>query len=124
VKHLPADRLTPEEFHKLAAWRAKNCGDDESERHALERVLDTNPADFEALDRLIELAVKHSQSDRAAELRQKRSEIERLEVRYLKLFERNQPLRDAAEMAHLAERIGRRFEALAFRTVAEAVVGY
>ena len=75
------------------------------------------------MDRLIELAVKHAQPERANELRRLRSEIETLENRYLKLFERNQPLRDAAEMAQLAERIGHRFEAKAFRTVADAVIG-
>jgi hypothetical protein len=67
--------------------------------------------------------VKHAQPERAKELRRLLSEIETLGNRYLKLFERNQPLRDAAEMAQIAERIGRRFEAQAFRTVAAAVIG-
>jgi predicted Zn-dependent protease len=124
VKHLPTDQSTPAQIHKLAAWKAKNRGDAESERHALELLIDIDPADLEALDRLVELAAKHEQSERATELRRQRSEIERLEARYLKLFERNQPQRDAAEMAHLAKRIGRRFEARAFQIVADAVVGY
>ena len=34
------------------------------------------------------------------------------------MFERNQPQRDAAEMGHLAERLGRVFEAKAYLTVA------
>ena len=124
MKHLSADQSTTDHVHKLAAWKAKSLGDDESERRALESLIDNDPADFEAIDRLVELAVKHAQSERAAELRRKRTEIERLQARYLKLYERNQPLRDAAEMAHLAERIGRRFEARAFLTVANAVIGY
>ena len=124
VKHLPAEQSSPAQVHKLAAWIAKNRGDEKSERRDLERLIDTDPADFEAIDRLIDLAVKHKQPQRATELRQLRSEIETLEIRYLKLFERNQPLRDAAEMAHIANRIGRRFEAKAFRTVADAVIAH
>jgi len=121
VKHLPADQSTPAKNHTLAAWRAKNRGDEKGEQHALELLIDIDPADFQAFDRLVELAEKHAHSERAAELRRKRSEIARLEARYLKLFDRNQPLRDADEMAHLAEQIGRRFEAKALRTVAQAV---
>jgi predicted Zn-dependent protease len=123
VKHLPADESSPAQGYKLAAWMARNRSDEKSEQRDLERLIDTNPADFEAMDRLIDLAVKHAQPERAMELRRLRSQIETLENRYLKLFERNQPLRDAAEMAQLAERIGRRFEAKAFRTVADAVIG-
>jgi enediyne biosynthesis protein E4 len=104
--------------------RHRRGGDEESERRALERLIDTDPAEFEALDRLVELAVKHGQTEQATELTRRRTEIETLEARYLKLFDRNQPLRDAAEMAQLAERIGRRFEAKAFRTVADAIIGY
>ena len=90
VKHLPTVQSSPAQVHKLAAWMAKNRGDEKSERRDLERLIDTDPADFEAIDRLIDLAVKHAQPERATELRQLRSEIETLEIRYLKLFERNQ----------------------------------
>jgi hypothetical protein len=49
--------------------------------------------------------------------------MDRIKARYQKLFERNQPLRDAVEMARLAEQLGRWFEAHVFLTVAIVVEG-
>ena len=46
------------------------------------------------------------------------AEIDRLRARYLKLYDRQQPIRDAVEMAGLAERLGRWFEARVFLTLA------
>ena len=77
LKHLPAEVSTPAQVHKLAAWFAARRGDVESERRALERLIAADPADFAALDRLAELAVKNGQPDRAAELRREKTEIER-----------------------------------------------
>jgi tetratricopeptide (TPR) repeat protein len=56
----------------------------------------------------------------AAELVRKKSGIERMRTRYLKLHDRQQPLRDAVELARLAEQLGRRCEARGFLTVAIA----
>jgi len=121
MEHLPAAESTPAQVQKLAAWFAAQRGQAASERRALERLITADPADFTALDRLAELAVKDGQPERAVELRRKKIEIDRLQARYLKLHERYQPRRDAAEMARLAEQLGRRFEAKAFLTVAVAV---
>jgi hypothetical protein len=41
-------------------------------------------------------------------------------VRYEKLYDRTQPIRDAVEMAEIAERLGRIFEAQVFLTLAIA----
>jgi thioredoxin-like negative regulator of GroEL len=121
LKHLPAKDSTPTQIARLAAWLVARRGDVESERRALERLIDADPTDFKALDRLAELAVRAGHPERADELRAKKSEIERLLARYLKLYARNQPMRDAAEMATLAEQLGRWFEARVFLTVAIAV---
>jgi thioredoxin-like negative regulator of GroEL len=120
LKHLPIKESTPAQVAKLEAWFAARRGDVESERRALERLIAADPTDFRASDRLGELAVRAGHPDRAAQLRDRRSEIARLQARYLKLYERNQPMRDAAEMASLAEQLGRRFEARVFLTVAIA----
>jgi tetratricopeptide (TPR) repeat protein len=120
LKHLPAEVSTPAQIHKLAAWFAAQRGDVESERRALERLIAADPADFVALDRLAELAVKNGQPDRAAGLRRERAESERRIARYQHLHMRHQPSRDAAEMARLAEQLGQRFEARAFLTLAVA----
>ncbi len=118
LEHLPADDSAPAQIHKLTAWIARQRGDLESERRALERLIEVDPADFSALDRLAELAEKAGQPERSAELGRQKNEIERLQARYQKLQARNQPTRDAEEMARLATRLGLGFEARAFLTIA------
>jgi enediyne biosynthesis protein E4 len=112
---------TPAQVHGLTAWLAARRGDAEAERRALERLIEADPADVTALDRLAELAATDGQPDRAAGLHRRRAAIPRLQARYRKLDERNQPMRDAAEMGRLAEQLGQRFEAQAFLTVAVEV---
>jgi enediyne biosynthesis protein E4 len=121
MDHLPAQESTPVEIHRLAAWLAARRGDPESERRALERLIADDRADMPALDRLVELADREGQSARAAELRQEKAAIDPLAARYKNLYRRNQPRRDASEMARLAEQLGRWFEARAFLTIATAV---
>jgi propanediol dehydratase small subunit len=81
-------------------------------------VIAATPADDAALDRLAQLAEKAGQPARAAELRGKKAEMSQLRARYLKLYDRMQPMRDAEEMAGLAEQLGRNFEARVFLTLA------
>jgi enediyne biosynthesis protein E4 len=119
-EHLPAEDWTPAQIQKLAAWLAAQRGDVGSEQRALEALLETNPGDLDALDRLAELAVKDGQQERAAELIRQKAEIGRLQARYQTLHKRNQPARDSAEMAQLAKRLGLWFEARAFLTAAIA----
>jgi enediyne biosynthesis protein E4 len=118
VTHLPAAESKPAQRHRLNAWLASKRGDVEAERRELKYLLVADPADLTAVDRLAQLAEKDRQPEEAAELRRKKSEISRLQARYEKLYERNQPIRDAMEMARLAERLGREFEARGFLTVA------
>ena len=61
-----------------------------------------DPGDSAAYDRLAELADKGGKSLDAAEWRRKRTEIDQIKARYQKRFERNQPLRDAIEMAPIS----------------------
>ena len=121
LKHLPATEATPAEVHKLSAWFALKRGDIEAERKALERMIAADPADFLAVDRLVDLAVKEGQEERADLLRNKKAAVKKLLARYEKLYQRNQPSRDAAELARIAEQLGRSFEAEVFLTVAVAV---
>jgi thioredoxin-like negative regulator of GroEL len=121
LEHLPASESTTAELQALLAWFAAQRGDRTAERRALERLVTADPADFAGVDRLVELAMHDGQQTRVAELRRKRSEMDQLGARYLELHERHQPKRDAAEMADLAARLGRQFEANAFLTVAAAV---
>lgn len=58
---------------------------------------------------------------RYSELRRRKSDLEGVLARYKERFARDQPLRDAAEMARLAEQLGQDFEARAFRVLAGEV---
>jgi hypothetical protein len=120
MTHLPDVESRPDQLHQLQAWLASRQGDGQTERQELECLLATDPADRSALDRLAQLAKQTGQPARAAELRRQKEEIDRLRARYEKLAERRQPIRDAVEMARLAQRLGRDFEARGFLTVAVA----
>ncbi len=115
--HLPPDLTTPAEVHHLAALLASKCGDSDRERRELADLAADAPEDLEALERLETL---EPAAETAASRRRQREEIERDQKRYRALYHRNQPARDAEEMARLAERLGQRFEAILFLTVAIA----
>jgi thioredoxin-like negative regulator of GroEL len=115
--HLPADAATTAQIHRLGAWFCSRNGDNAAERRQLERVVAIDPADLNALDRLAQLTELAGQHARAHELRATRAEIETLRARFEKLFDRNQSIRDAEEMARIAGRLGRTFEARAFLAV-------
>jgi enediyne biosynthesis protein E4 len=120
LKHLPAALATPAEVHRLSAWMASGCGDIERERHELAALVAAAPEDFEALARLEKLEHERSAKTASAEPRRRKVEIERDQTRYRELYRRNQPSRDAEEMARLAERLGHRFEASLFLAAAIA----
>jgi enediyne biosynthesis protein E4 len=120
LTQLPAREAAPAQIHRIAAWLAAKQGATATEREALKRLVASDPTDFPALDRLAELARQNLKPERAAEWTQRRAEISRLQARFRKLFDRNQPIRDAAEMGHLAETLGHPFEARVFLGVAVA----
>jgi thioredoxin-like negative regulator of GroEL len=120
LKHLPAVALSSAQLHRLKAWLAARQGDIATERQELDHLVAEDPADRTAFDRLARLAEEAGQPARATELLRKKAEIDRLRVRYEKLYDRNQPIRDAEEMASLAEQLGRTFEARVFLAVASS----
>jgi enediyne biosynthesis protein E4 len=120
LSHIRVEDSTPAQIQRLTAWLAEFCSDLDSERSALERLIGVNPGDIDAFDRLVAIAQKEGQADRADELRRRRIEVERLVALYDKLYKRNQTIRDAAEMASLAEQLGQPFESKVLRTIAIA----
>ena len=118
LTHLPAEESAPAEIHRLKAWLSTQRGDIQAERRELERAVAADPADLAALDRLGQLSDQAGQRDPIAKVVGKKADIERMKERFIKLHERNQPVRDAVEMAHLAEQLGSAFEARVFLTVA------
>jgi tetratricopeptide (TPR) repeat protein len=120
VTHLPPPEMTPGQHHRLNAWLAAKRGDAGSERRKLEQLLAADPADLVARERLARLAEREGRIAKAEELRGEKTEIDRVRARYEALYARKQPIRDAIELARLAQRLGRIFEARAFLTLAIA----
>jgi thioredoxin-like negative regulator of GroEL len=120
LKHLPAQSATPAEIHRLSAWLAAACGDIERETRELATGVAESPEDFEALERLERLERGKGSGTIGVDWPRRRAQIERDQSRYRELYRRNQPARDAEEMARLAERLGHRFEATVFLTAALA----
>jgi enediyne biosynthesis protein E4 len=120
LAHLPASGATEVQVRRVAAWLAARSGDAGADRRALERLVAADPADHEASDRLAALSAPTGDPARAEELKRRKDQADRLDARFRALYRRNQPVRDAAEMARLAEQLGRPFEAEAFLTLAVA----
>jgi thioredoxin-like negative regulator of GroEL len=120
LERMPPGHLPPAEAHRLAAWFARGEGKIDAERRALEQLIAARPSEFAAIDQLIKIETKAGRTDRVTELRRLESETQRQAARYQRLLERHQPRRDAAEMAHLAEKLGQPFEAWAWAKLAAA----
>jgi tetratricopeptide (TPR) repeat protein len=120
LTRLPASECDNAQVSRIQAWLAAKQGDQLTEVRSLERAVAAEPADLAGLERLAELAHQRGEPARAVELRRHAAEIDRLIIRYQKLHERNQPIRDSTVMGQLAEKLGRPFEAKAYLTVAAA----
>jgi predicted Zn-dependent protease len=120
IAHLSAGALTRPQIQQLKAWLSAKRGDIVSERRELDALIAATPGDLAALEQLVQLARQAGDNAQAAELDRRKAEIEGLLARYVKLFARTQPLRDAVEMAGIAEQLGRTFEAQVFLTLAIA----
>jgi tetratricopeptide (TPR) repeat protein len=116
-----ASRLGPQgldlgELLELRAWLEGRRGKAEAEACELERWLRIEPAATRALERLAELAHRADRPEKVAELRRRKSEVERALADYRLRLWRDEPPRSAAErteLARAAEAAGRRHEARA-----------
>ena len=118
MTHLPDVASLSAEQHRINAWLAGHRGDFAKERSELELLLAADPGDLSAFDRLIDLHKKGGQPALAAEVFQNRNAVRELLGRYMMLHGRKQPIRDAEELARIAEQLGRGFEARGFLTIA------
>jgi enediyne biosynthesis protein E4 len=111
LAHLPAERFSHTEMLALRAWFIAREGRSDQERIALEEVIDHAPGETQALERLAVLAGESGQSERAAELRRRKAGIDRAKERYTDLLASDKPVTQFTELAGLAEKLGRGFEA-------------
>ncbi len=110
--HLKDHTMPPEWVLRLGIWFASRRGDTSTERATLESLIALDPHDLLASERLAELLFEAGEPQRAAELRERKTRLERDRERYRDLlFFDPDPIARAEELSRLAEAIGLRFEA-------------
>ena len=120
LSHLSAGELTPPQTDRVHAWLAASEGDRAAKQQALDRVVAADPGDLAAWKRLADLARQDRQPERATDFERRSAGMARLNERFHKLYDRNQPIRDSVEMGELAGKLGHKFVAKVFLTVAAA----
>jgi tetratricopeptide (TPR) repeat protein len=110
---LPEDVDAAERW-SLLAWFAARRGDAAAEKSALESLIKIEPGNTVAMDRLAALALQSSDRPLAEALRRRQEVSLRDKERYRRLLLAEHdpiPADELRERAHLAERLGRWFEA-------------
>ena len=96
LRHLPEDRLSPPEVLRSAHWFAVRAGDAAWERRVQEEMVAIEIGNLRALERLADLVLADGQTERAAQLRERRAELNRIKSQYentvLKLDPRDAPV--------------------------------
>ncbi len=120
---LPLVRFTPEDLLQLRAWMAGRQGDPQLEHRCLQLLVAREPGNIPAWDRLAELAVLAGRTAEAVEFHQKKAAFNRLREQYKTLLERDDRANHAAELARLAEQLGRPIEAHGWSLIAAGRAG-
>jgi predicted Zn-dependent protease len=114
LPHLPARLFDAGRILELRAWFARQRHDEPAERRLLEELLEIEPGRIASLARLAELL--HKAGDpRATTLRRLKDQRDAALDRYLRLYREDHYAEHLPELAELADRLGRTFEARAFR---------
>ena len=112
MRHLPAGRLGSPRRLEVRAWLAAQRGNVEAERSALSELIDLDPANGKALMRLTELAARAGQTATVDALRRREAQIDEVDDLYQMILSHGDPSPPQfPELARLAEKLGRRFEA-------------
>jgi tetratricopeptide (TPR) repeat protein len=120
LTHLPTDRFNEQDRLRMRAWLAALRGDSASERMTLEQLATAAPGDTRALDRLASLASEVGDAARAGHYRRRKAEFDAAKDRYRLLMDDKLLPARFAELASLAETLGRRFEARGWWTLRSA----
>jgi tetratricopeptide (TPR) repeat protein len=130
LPHLPAREFSPSQVLVLRVWFVAHTGDVEAERRALEVLLEGDPANtpaadrLGALERLAVLTLEAGRPAEAAELRRRKARLDDAIAGYRQIMNDEANLASRAEeLAQLAETLGRRFDAQAWRSVARGSRG-
>ncbi|WP_165233472.1 FG-GAP-like repeat-containing protein [Aquisphaera insulae] len=111
LAHLPAEQEPRSRAASLRAWFAARRGDRGGERQALSDWIERDAAEPRALDRLAELDLEEKRNAEASDLRKRRNELDLVRKEYERGLFSSEPRTKASELAALADRLGRRFDA-------------
>jgi tetratricopeptide (TPR) repeat protein len=114
VEHLTTTDLEPADMPSIRAWLARRAGRTDVERAALQEQVKKRPEDLPAYDRLAELSAG---TPEARGWRVARAEVIRAIARTSEILGDANPAGHAAELARLAERLGRQFDARCWWTL-------
>ncbi|WP_435008291.1 FG-GAP-like repeat-containing protein [Tundrisphaera lichenicola] len=116
---IPAEDLSPSMVANLRVWLASRGGDLEAERRELSRLVEIQPSNTQALERLAVLAREAGDTGEAERLQRARAEIDRAKDYIHKLVVRKIEFRSVAgELARLSGLLGRHFDEHAWSLVA------
>jgi tetratricopeptide (TPR) repeat protein len=116
---LPSAAVRDSEIPRLRCWFASKSGDRGAERREWARMVELQPSDSGALERLAELSLEEGDAKEAERLRRRKAEVDRAKDRIDKLVKRGLDFRPhASELAELSAILGRHFDAHAWALIA------
>ena len=114
LEHVPARTLDGPRILSLRAWFARARQDMPGERRWLKELIAVDPGRTSALTRLAELSLKSGDTREAEQLRREKTALDAAVDRFGRLYREDRYGDHLEELARLAERLGRWFEARAF----------
>ena len=119
LDHLPPSWFTRSERLRLRGWLAARIGDRDLERREWLALVEQEPGDASAWDRLSILALESGRRDEAEALRRTKARMSALRKRYVLINKEETRNQHAAELAQLAAQLGRKLEARGWELIAE-----
>jgi enediyne biosynthesis protein E4 len=124
LPHLPAGHFDEAEILAFRAWLAASNHDAQREEHELSSLIECDPGNAKALERLAVLNAESGRHREAEALHRRRDEISQAREKCRQILQDGLDVPDRAHvMAELSAKLGRTFDAQAWSILAEAGLG-
>ncbi len=119
--HLPGSRFDAVSVLRFRVWLAGLSGDSGAEQIALEKLVEQDPANARALERLAALMIDAGRAGEGSELHRRKAEIDRAHDDFRKMLMKLTDLSSRAQtLAELTAKLNRRFDTQAWSIIADA----